>query len=56
MIAIIPRRIMPPPIPKTAEMEEVIKAAVMRIMASIIYPSPCLSLVRGEFFLTFFKN
>jgi hypothetical protein len=30
MIAIIPKRMMPPPMPKTAEIEEVIKAAIMR--------------------------
>jgi hypothetical protein len=43
----MPRRIIPPPIPNIAEMEEVINAAIMRIRVSIFYPSTNLSLGRG---------
>ena len=35
-IAIIPSRIIPPPIPRTADMEEVINAAIIRMVDSII--------------------
>jgi hypothetical protein len=35
----MPRRIIPPPIPNTAEMEEVINATIIRIRMSIFYPS-----------------
>ena len=35
-MAIIPNKIMPPPIPKTAEIDEVIKADAISIIDSII--------------------
>ena len=34
-IAIIPSKIIPPPIPNTADIDEVIKAAIIKIIISI---------------------
>jgi len=44
----MPRRIIPPPIPNTAEIEEVINATIMRIRTSIFYSSTSLSLDQGD--------